>query len=216
MSFDYFDELGDALESSGSMDLHAEGSYVLELTAAGSREYSGGSVCVETEFSVAAQEVPEKQRSDSGIFSSPKSGARIFARHFLYILVDKNDTSKGFKQNTVGGRIFFNMLKVLHGFSDKSEVSRAYPTDVQPATNEDGYTTNALEICEDFGRKLDMQAIGQNCKSVVAIQVNGQYKSNEVKNYKDLSSFEKKSLELFLTGGETPLESDQTDDDIPF
>jgi hypothetical protein len=216
MSFDYFDELGDSIEGAGSMELHQEGTYVLELTGAGSREYSGGSVCVETEFSVAAQEIPEKQRNGGAIFEGPKSGARLFARHFLFILIDKNDTSKGFKVNSVGGRIFYNMLRVLHGFSNKSDVSKAYPSDITPNINEDGNITNALEICDNFGSKIDMQAIGQNCKSVVAIQINGQYKSNEIKNYKDLSSFEKKSLELFLTGGETPLESDQTDDNIPF
>ena len=223
MSFDYFDELGDTIEGSGSMEIHAEGSYVLELTSGSCRQFTGGSVCVETEFSVAAKEIPEKQRKNSGIWERPKSGARIFARHFLFILVDKNDTSKGFKVNPVGGRIFYNMLKVLHGYGDKSEVSRAYPSEVEPITNSDGNISNALEICESFGSKIDMQAVGQNVKSIVTVQTNGQYKSNEVKNYKDLTSFEKKSFDLFLSGdeeksGEAPSEFDDksTDDDIPF
>jgi hypothetical protein len=223
MSFDYFDELGDTIESTGTMEVHPEGTYVLELLSGGCRQYTGGSVCVETEFSVAAKEIPEKQRKNSGIWEKPNSGARIFARHFLFILVDKNDTSKGFKVNPVGGRIFYNMLKVLHGYADKGEVSRAYPSEVDPATNVDGNIDNALEICESFGSKIDMQAVGQNVKSVVSIQINGQYKSNEVKNYKDLSSFEKKSFDLFLSGGEenkddtaSEFADESTDDNIPF
>ena len=70
------------------------------------RTYSSGNLCCECEFDVLAKDGVKPDRETGSIMREPDSSARIWYRHFLFTLVNKQDPEMGFKQNVIGSRIF--------------------------------------------------------------------------------------------------------------
>lgn len=149
------------------------------------------------------------------------SSAKIWYRHFLFTLVNKQDPDMGFKQNVIGSRIFIQMLQGLSGYESKEEIQEAYDCEIPEETNDDGNIINASDITGFYADTVNMMCTEQLVKSEVSIRENGEFKSNELKWFKQLNKFEERALELFLKGEADTSDSKseiatETDNDVPF
>ena len=227
MGFNIFEKVGDDSfdNDSGSkgMDLHPEGVYYLQIKSAELRTYNSGNLCCECEFDVLAKDGVKPDRETGSIMREPDSSARIWYRHFLFTLVNKQDPEMGFKQNVIGSRIFIQMLQALSGYGSKEEIEEAYDCDIEEELNDDGNIINAADITGFYADNVNMMCSEQLIKSEVSIRESGEFKSNELKWFKELSKFEERALELFQKGetvqdtsSEKSEEATKTDDDIPF
>ena len=223
MGFNIFEKVGDVSfgdSDSKSMDLHTEGVYFLQLEEAGLRIYKSGNLCAECEFSVIAKDGVKPDKKTGSIMRAPESAAKIWYRHFLFTLVDKQDPDMGFKQNVIGSRIFMQMLQALSGYESKDEIQDAYDCDIEEVLNDDGNIINASDITEFYADTVKMMCSQQVLKSEVSIRESNEYKSNELKWFKPMNKFEEKALELFMRGEDDTssddVSIDTTDNDIPF
>ena len=224
MGFNIFEKVGDVSFGDGdgkSMELHTEGLYFLQFESSELRVYKSGNLCAECDFSVLAKDGVKPDKKTGSIMREVESSAKIWYRHFLFTLVDKQDPDMGFKQNVIGSTNFMQMLLALSGYESKEEMQDVYNCDIEEELNDDGNIINASDITEFYADTVKMMCSQQILKSEVSIRESNEFKSNELKWFKPMNKFEEKALELFMKGEEdtnasSTETSDTTDNDIPF
>jgi len=231
MAFNIFDKVGDDFlskdsdkEETTSMDLHPEGVYFLSMQGADMRIYKSSNLAVECEYQVVAKDAGKPSKDTGTIMEEPLSKARIWSRHFLFLLVDKSNPELGYRVNDIGSRIFLQMLQALSGYDTKEELMKVYSCDIEEVHNEDGHIINADVISQFYSDQVNMLCNQMFVKSEVFIRESNEYRSNELKWYRALSSYEDKALKLFTDNDSVDLEEVsedleipiETDDDVPF